>query len=69
MPHKPKVIFFLIDGLSDVSPLLNTNSSYPTRISPLSASKTPTLDYLASIGANGLIDPVGIVCHSVSLIL
>lgn len=61
MTNSPHLILFvLVDGVGDVSyEEINDKT-------PLEASNTPTMDYIARYGINGLLDPVepGLACGS-----
>ncbi len=56
----PKIVFYMIDGLGDITyDSLNQKT-------PLQAAHTPHMDRLATLGINGLMDPVepGLACGS-----
>jgi 2,3-diphosphopglycerate-independent phosphoglycerate mutase len=59
MARPARVLLVLIDGVGDVA-------LHGQRATPLSLAKTPVLDMVARVGANGLIDPVepGLACGS-----
>ena len=47
------IVFLILDGLAD------RPQGLLGRITPLEAAETPNLDRLASLGSNGLLDPLG----------